>query len=70
MCTADTHFNIDYQKSDRVQEYWVMHGITSFGSECGEKGRPGGYTRVSHYLMWIEGIIGPKCSKTYRDHVS
>ena len=68
MCTSEEHHNFGFQKSDRVQEYWVMHGITSFGTDCGEKGRPGGYTRVSHYLEWIEGIIGEKCGKTYRDH--
>ncbi|XP_024938500.1 serine protease snake isoform X2 [Cephus cinctus] len=32
-------------------------GITSFGLECAHVDTPGVYTRVSHYLSWIEGIV-------------
>lgn len=36
-------------------------GITAFGHlECGHAGIPGVYTRVFHYLNWIEGIVWPE----------
>jgi secreted trypsin-like serine protease len=38
--------------------FYIM-GITSFGKKCGDEGLPAVYTRVSHYLDWIEGIVWP-----------
>ncbi|XP_012056862.1 PREDICTED: serine protease snake-like [Atta cephalotes] len=35
-------------------------GITSFGKACAMIDIPGVYTRVSHYLPWIEGIVWPQ----------
>lgn len=38
-------------------EFPCMHsivGITSFGKGCGNIGVPGVYTRVSHFIDWIE----------------
>ncbi|KYN17559.1 Serine protease snake [Trachymyrmex cornetzi] len=35
-------------------------GITSFGIACAMIDIPGVYTRVSHYLSWIEGIVWPQ----------
>lgn len=32
---------------------WVVAGIVSYGIRCGEKDRPGIYTRVSSYSPWI-----------------
>lgn len=32
---------------------WYLVGITSWGSGCGEKNKPGVYTRVSSVLPWI-----------------
>nr|CAI5841159.1 unnamed protein product [Callosobruchus analis] len=32
-------------------------GITSFGIGCGTPGIPGVYTKVSHYIPWIESVI-------------
>ncbi|XP_047518165.1 serine protease snake-like isoform X2 [Pieris napi] len=38
--------------------YWVI-GITSWGKWCGIAGEPGIYTRVEHYVPWIEDIVWP-----------
>lgn len=35
-------------------------GITSFGQGCAIIDTPGVYTRVSHYISWIEGIVWPQ----------
>lgn len=32
---------------------WVNVGIVSWGIRCGERDRPGVYTRVNSYLEWI-----------------
>lgn len=32
---------------------WVVIGIVSWGLRCGEKNRPGLYTRIDKYLLWI-----------------
>ncbi|GLV43595.1 snake [Carabus blaptoides fortunei] len=34
-------------------------GVTSFGKPCGNPNTPGVYTRVSHYIPWIESIVWP-----------
>ncbi|CAB3261045.1 unnamed protein product [Arctia plantaginis] len=34
-------------------------GVTSYGRNCGYKGQPGIYTRVSFYVPWIESIVWP-----------
>lgn len=34
-----------------------LHGITSWGDGCGEKGKPGVYTRVSAFSDWIQAEI-------------
>ncbi|KAF2894119.1 hypothetical protein ILUMI_12053 [Ignelater luminosus] len=38
--------------------YYII-GITSFGRSCGTTSNPGVYTRVSHYVGWIEEIVWP-----------
>ena len=33
-------------------------GVVSFGPPCG-LGKPAVYTRVRHYVPWIEGVVWP-----------
>lgn len=41
-------------------DVFVQVGITSFGfSKCGDKHKPGVYTRVSKYAEWIEQTVWP-----------
>ncbi|XP_075976579.1 collagenase-like [Anticarsia gemmatalis] len=40
-----------------VQNKRVLVGITSFGSQRCEDGSPGGFTRVSFYMDWIQRLL-------------
>lgn len=44
---------------DSTEPYcmYKIVGVTSFGKACGF--HPGVYTRVYHYVPWIEGIVWP-----------
>ena len=41
-----------------------VHGITSWGDGCGEKGKPGVYTRVSAFSDWIQAEIQSRLQST------
>lgn len=33
-------------------------GIVSFGFGCARPGELGGYTRITYFLDWVNGVIG------------
>ncbi|KAM6919979.1 serine protease 56 [Lycodopsis pacificus] len=54
-CQGDSGGPLIYQ--DRISGRFQLHGITSWGDGCGEKGKPGVYTRVSAFSDWIQAEI-------------
>ncbi|XP_054623218.1 serine protease 56 isoform X2 [Dunckerocampus dactyliophorus] len=54
-CQGDSGGPLIYQ--DRLSGRFQLHGITSWGDGCGEKGKPGVYTRVSAFSDWIQAEI-------------
>ncbi|XP_017889819.1 serine protease snake-like [Ceratina calcarata] len=71
ICAGDPHggWTADTCQGDSGGPLQVIHpknpclfqvlGITSFGKGCAFINTPGVYTRVSHYLNWIESIVWP-----------
>lgn len=38
--------------------HWILVGIVSFGFGCARPGELGGYTRITYFLDWVNGVIG------------
>lgn len=65
-CKCDILFQLHGNSGGPLQTYHpslicmiTVIGVTSFGiAKCGQR-QPGVYSRVSHYLDWIEGIVWP-----------
>ncbi|XP_042636603.1 serine protease 52-like [Orycteropus afer afer] len=51
-CQGDSGGPLVCQKKEN-QSIWYQLGIVSWGVGCGLKNKPGVYTKVSNYLLWI-----------------
>ena len=57
-CSGDSGGPVTYRKTPNSP--WFQLGIVSYGSnKCGEKDRPGVYTRIKPFLPWIEANLEP-----------
>lgn len=36
---------------------WTLIGVTSWGEKCGQKGKPGVYSKVGDIVSWIHDKI-------------
>ncbi|KAL4635958.1 hypothetical protein GN956_G13138 [Arapaima gigas] len=54
-CQGDSGGPLIYQ--DKLSGRFQLYGITSWGDGCGEKGKPGVYTRVTTFADWIQAEI-------------
>ena len=54
MCQGDSGGPLFVRNRINGRTKHVLAGIVSYGQGCGEKDRPGIYTRISAYLDWIK----------------
>ncbi|KAF2348850.1 Serine proteases trypsin domain [Trinorchestia longiramus] len=52
-CTGDSGGPLTCIKNGRH----VLYGITSWGKGCGQRGKPGMYTKVTKYLRWLNQFV-------------
>ncbi|XP_058812894.1 serine protease snake-like [Topomyia yanbarensis] len=55
-CAGDSGGPLQVRSSVAGCRYDIV-GITSLGGVCGTARKPGVYTRVSHFVPWIESIV-------------
>nr|AAV91011.1 hemolymph proteinase 13 [Manduca sexta] len=44
-------------KHKKINCMYLILGVTSGGRGCAWRGKPGLYSRVSHYISWIESVV-------------
>lgn len=59
-CSGDSGSGLVCREGNNL----VMHGINSWGDNCGKEGKPGVWANVWKFKSWIEGIIGPQVTTT------
>ncbi|KAH0624265.1 hypothetical protein JD844_007939 [Phrynosoma platyrhinos] len=52
---------------DPASERYELYGITSWGDGCGERGKPGVYTRVAAFTDWIRQQMESECNGRRRN---
>ncbi|CAB1428287.1 unnamed protein product [Pleuronectes platessa] len=64
LCAGDTRGLDDACKGDsggplvcRNNDRMTLMGVISWGDGCGQREKPGVYTRVTNYISWINGIM-------------
>ncbi|XP_035022674.2 tissue-type plasminogen activator isoform X3 [Hippoglossus stenolepis] len=64
LCAGDTRGLDDACKGDsggplvcRNKDRMTLMGVISWGDGCGQRDKPGVYTRVTNYISWINGIM-------------
>lgn len=55
-CQGDSGGPLQISMASPFCMYAVL-GVTSFGKFCGFRNAPAIYTRVSHYIPWIESVV-------------
>ncbi|XP_066255147.1 transmembrane protease serine 9-like [Euwallacea similis] len=61
-CAGDSGGPLMYTGLIEGSPRYIQYGIVSFGPrKCGSEGKPGVYTRVKSYLLWILDNIGSQC---------